>query len=392
MNKRIRLSACMMVRNEEKNLPRCLESIKDIVDEIIVVDTGSTDATMEIARAFGAKVYEHPWENDFSKHRNQSIGYATGDFVLIVDADEEIKRNAPISKLRELLRDLPDTYDALIVEVQDIQRGDVMLRFQSARVFRREAVRYIGTVHNRPVTPTGAGLVTNFLELRHYGYDLTPDEKERKFIRSTTLLKKRLEDNPEDYECHFYLAQMYMDHGMAREGMDHGARYAEYRDREEFSESIWFSLVRTAIEADEPAAAASWLRQGLERIPEDLDLYFGMVELGVRQKDIELVIRGAKHYMRIYEEQKRLPILKEKRFVYTATDRSMAWVCGAIAMTCMDFGTSALKKVESLAPGLDPSYAATLLRTIQAALQDTAIPINFDIATDEKKIVTAAGR
>ncbi|MEJ2052223.1 MAG: glycosyltransferase family 2 protein, partial [Calditrichota bacterium] len=78
------ISACMMVKNEEEMLPNCLESIKDVVDELIVVDTGSTDKTIEIAESYGAKIYHHPWENDFSKHRNQSISYATGDWFLII--------------------------------------------------------------------------------------------------------------------------------------------------------------------------------------------------------------------------------------------------------------------------------------------------------------------
>ena len=67
------LSACMIVKNEEELLPRCLESIKDAVDEIIVVDTGSTDRTVEIAESFGAKVYHHPWNDDFSAARSHAL-------------------------------------------------------------------------------------------------------------------------------------------------------------------------------------------------------------------------------------------------------------------------------------------------------------------------------
>ena len=69
----VTLSICMMVKDEEENLKRCLPSIQEIADELIVVDTGSSDSTVDIAKSFGAKVYHHPWENDFSKHWNQSI-------------------------------------------------------------------------------------------------------------------------------------------------------------------------------------------------------------------------------------------------------------------------------------------------------------------------------
>ena len=84
------VSLCMIVKNEENYLPNCLNSIKDIVDEIIVVDTGSTDKTVDIAKSFGAKVYYFPWRNNFSEARNESLKYATKDWILILDADDEL--------------------------------------------------------------------------------------------------------------------------------------------------------------------------------------------------------------------------------------------------------------------------------------------------------------
>ena len=73
------ISACMIVKNEEEFLPNCLNSIKDAVDEIIIVDTGSTDNTIAIAKNFGAKVYHHPWNDSFSEARNRYLNYASGD-------------------------------------------------------------------------------------------------------------------------------------------------------------------------------------------------------------------------------------------------------------------------------------------------------------------------
>lgn len=82
------LSLCMIVKNEETSLPKCLSSVKDVVDEMVVLDTGSTDRTPEIARNFGAKVYDFEWCNDFSAARNQSLKYVRGDWILVLDADE----------------------------------------------------------------------------------------------------------------------------------------------------------------------------------------------------------------------------------------------------------------------------------------------------------------
>jgi tetratricopeptide (TPR) repeat protein len=82
------LSLCMIVKNEELALPKCLGSVKGVVDEMVVLDTGSGDRTPEIAREFGARVYHFEWCNDFSAARNQSLKYVQGDWVLVLDADE----------------------------------------------------------------------------------------------------------------------------------------------------------------------------------------------------------------------------------------------------------------------------------------------------------------
>ena len=84
------LSLCMIVKNEEKYLSRCLESLKPMVDEMIIVDTGSTDATRDIAEVFGAKVFDFEWNDDFAAARNYSLNKASGDWILIMDADEVI--------------------------------------------------------------------------------------------------------------------------------------------------------------------------------------------------------------------------------------------------------------------------------------------------------------
>ena len=80
----------MIVKNEERFLRNCLESAKGVVDEIVIVDTGSTDGTLAIAREYGAKIIEHAWNDDFSEARNVSLQHATGTWALWLDADEEI--------------------------------------------------------------------------------------------------------------------------------------------------------------------------------------------------------------------------------------------------------------------------------------------------------------
>jgi len=92
----------MIVKNEQRWLEDCLNSVKELVDEMIIVDTGSRDNTIEIARRFGAKVFDHPWSGDFSEARNHSLGYATGDWILVLDADERIAQG-DAKRIRHLM-------------------------------------------------------------------------------------------------------------------------------------------------------------------------------------------------------------------------------------------------------------------------------------------------
>ena len=118
------ISLCMMVKNEEEFLPRCLESVKDVVDEIVIVDTGSTDRTVEIAESYGARVYHHPWENDFSKHRNQSISYASGAWILEMDADEEFF-SEDTQKIGKTLQET--NADFLYLKCYDLEKTEKVL-------------------------------------------------------------------------------------------------------------------------------------------------------------------------------------------------------------------------------------------------------------------------
>ena len=106
------ISLCLMVRNEEDSLPGCLQSAADLVDETIVVDTGSTDRTKEVAASFAAKVFDFPWIDDFAAARNECIRHATGEWIFWMDADErmdEVNRE----KLRGLFESIKPRQEEL---------------------------------------------------------------------------------------------------------------------------------------------------------------------------------------------------------------------------------------------------------------------------------------
>lgn len=89
----MKLSLSMIVKNEERFLPGCLESVKGLVDEIVIVDTGSTDGTKKIAESCRAKIIDFKWCDDFSAARNESLRHVTGDWVLYLDADERLDKS-----------------------------------------------------------------------------------------------------------------------------------------------------------------------------------------------------------------------------------------------------------------------------------------------------------
>jgi tetratricopeptide (TPR) repeat protein len=202
------VSACMIVKDEEKMLEGCLRSIRDWVTEIIVVDTGSTDRTVEIAESFGAKIFHQPWEGDFSKHRNYSIEQATGDWIFIIDADERVFEE-DVPQIFQLVNQ--DEHRFISVNVINVYgRNEEFTTFlPSERFFRRELnLRYKGIVHNQLDVPPGVRALRTGVRIKHYGYGLEPEKMKRKLARSRALLERQIEENPDNAFAHFNLAQL----------------------------------------------------------------------------------------------------------------------------------------------------------------------------------------
>ncbi|KAB2836597.1 MAG: glycosyltransferase [Candidatus Brocadia sp.] len=191
-NNRPTLSACMIVKNEEKFLSQCLTSIKGAVDEIIIVDTGSTDKTVEIAHSFGANIYRHPWNNSFSEARNHSLKYAKGDWILQIDADE-ILEQADIPLLHKFINNA--SYNVIFVAIyNELPGGCAKHYFQ--RIFRRGKAHFEGIVHNQLIFE-GKALQAE-IRFYHYGYNLSEQDMQKKYKRSGDLLRQQLAENPDN--------------------------------------------------------------------------------------------------------------------------------------------------------------------------------------------------
>jgi tetratricopeptide (TPR) repeat protein len=126
------VSLCMIVKNEQGHLARCLRSVKPLVDEMIVVDTGSSDYTSDIARIFGAKIFDFTWENDFSKARNFSLSKAAGDWILVLDADETISIK-DYEEFRRILKQSQSRSEAYRIQTRNYSNQANTVGFRSNR-------------------------------------------------------------------------------------------------------------------------------------------------------------------------------------------------------------------------------------------------------------------
>ena len=192
--RRNRISLCMIVKNEERFLDDCLDSVLGVVDEIVVVDTGSTDKTVGIAHSHGARVIDFPWTEHFAEARNQAIEAAGGDFMLTLDADERLDP-ATAHHLREAV-DQAEFDVAYLQFANADEKGPTGRRWIAPRLYRlTPGLRYIGRVHEQVAQPLAEirSLTLDALVL-HYGYRQDVFLERGKTERNTRLLEAALED------------------------------------------------------------------------------------------------------------------------------------------------------------------------------------------------------
>ncbi|MFA5857196.1 MAG: glycosyltransferase [Candidatus Pacearchaeota archaeon] len=229
----ISISVCMIVKNEEKYLENCLESIKNLASEIIIVDTGSTDNTKEIAKKYTDKVYEFSWTDNFSDARNFSLSKATKDWILSLDADEIISKQDQEKIIKIISEDITDAFlfnwrdytnriglsgwisskDDNYIE-SNVANGYLVSKV--LRLFKRKENHYFeGRIHEtvqNSIKNAGNKIYDSDIVIHHYG-NLDKEKYSTKKIEYIELLKKRLEDKDfnekkEDYICYEIASQL----------------------------------------------------------------------------------------------------------------------------------------------------------------------------------------
>lgn len=306
------LSVAMIMKDEAHNLDRALRSIKPFVDEIVVVDTGSKDESVEIAKKYTDRIYFYEWNDDFSAARNFSLQYPTCEWVLIYDADEEVKED--FEGIREFLSTLPNDVNTVYLPTisyldWDLKKIEVA---STARIFRNGTVQYKNIVHNQPVFK--GKVVEAPFPIYHYGYIWTRKLKQKKYDRTKTLLVRMLEKDLDIGEKLYYLCQLYKTESI------YGKKEEQYRifndiyklvlENKIFSNIAFEVFFIHAMELHSKGlyeTAHKLLDFSLKVNSKNPDTYYGLLALAEAKDDYQQIIEYGEKFLQEIDEVMNSP-------------------------------------------------------------------------------------
>jgi tetratricopeptide (TPR) repeat protein len=295
------LSLCMIVRDEQQMLPRCLAAVAGAVDEIVLVDTGSNDETIEIARSFGARVIEHEWSGSFAQARNVSFDAARGDWLIYLDADEVL-----VPEDAALLRALTGRtwreafYLSETNYTGDLQDGTAVAH-NALRVFRnRPEYRFEGRVHEQ-IAQRLPGYLPERIEatsirVEHYGYLGVVRDERQKSSRNIELLRLQQAESAPSAFLHYNLGCEYAaagDDAAALAELERSWELLEAADRDAhgFAPALASRLVKALRACGRPRDALERAEDALERFPGFTDLVLeqarALIALGERERAVD---------------------------------------------------------------------------------------------------------
>ena len=282
--KRIHISQCMIVKNEEKNIERALSWGKEIMWEQIVVDTGSTDRTVEIAETLGARVCTFPWIDDFAAAKNFAIGQCSGQWIALLDADEYMAAE-DLDKLVNIIEDLDSRgLDGLSTGWQQLNdEGEIFSSGTQVRFFRNlPDIRYRRRIHEQLESTAGRELrlgdAVKELSIFHTGYQGQDFEEKKKSGRNRKLILEELKENPGDYEMMGYMGDECLgdgDQDEAREWYERSIKHMppQLPDNDQRS-AVTFTRLLMLLSEEEKMAWAELeviYSQAVSRFPREAD-------------------------------------------------------------------------------------------------------------------------
>lgn len=210
----LKISACYIAKNEAENLAKSIKSLKNQVNEIVVVDTGSTDNTIVVARKLGARVYSFPWQDDFSKARNFALSKAKGDWLVLLDADEYFTAKTA-GNIRQVIRQAQQA-DGLLIQMvnYDVDKAEIQDYFYQLRIVRnQQRLHYEGKIHEELKLSDGKSMKflripPEMLEIYHTGY--ASSVSRQKLERNLKLLQQAVDNGQSEIDLARYFCDCYL--------------------------------------------------------------------------------------------------------------------------------------------------------------------------------------
>lgn len=309
---------CMIVRNEEKNLPRCLQSVKSVVREIVIVDTGSTDRTKSIAQSFDAQIYDFAWTDNFADARNFSLEHSRGDWNLWMDADEELCM-ADVPALRALMSE--EERDLIAVPMVhyygSLPADDARAHLSASyRLFRaHRGIRFTGSIHehldlSKIKIPESNG--NNMLKLLHYGYMEEEVAEREKGRRNLRLLLAELGKNPANPWLHYHIACEYCRQESFREAfLECDTAIKGFLEKELLPPSLVYKLkYDILIKTGNTGAAWPGIEKAVALYPDYVDLSYYMGIILLMNKQYDRAVEAFKYCLGLGEDNPRYLILR----------------------------------------------------------------------------------
>lgn len=250
----MKISACMIVKNEENNIEKCINSYKDVVDEIIVVDTGSTDTTVDIATKLGASIYHFEWVNDFSKAKNFALSKATGKWVIFLDADEYFDP-LKAQNIPALIKKYGvGKTEILACKMYNIDEatGSNLADFVQTRIFKNTGnIRYVNAIHERLSSRSkhinAVYIEENDLVIYHTGY--SEDRIIIKAERNLELLLLELEKPTVDPSMYHFLSDTYLTLKDYDKAIEYAQKFLDNRVKlEGLNNKVYQNLITAMVE------------------------------------------------------------------------------------------------------------------------------------------------
>jgi glycosyltransferase involved in cell wall biosynthesis len=294
------ISLCMIVKDEADYLPTCLESVRGFVDEIIIVDTGSTDDTVAIAEAAGAKVHSFNWTNDFAVARNESLRHATSEWILYLDADERLD-DVNKSKITTLLLQHPDAIALNMRVVIPQPKQNIISGFSLdyCRMFRNlPDIRFEIPVHEQiipSILRMGGKILKTDVTIDHWGFGMKQHRRDNRNERNVRLLEAEVAKNPRDAFIHYHLAITYRTVGKIDSAIRHFEMVISLNDlKPALMANTSMFLAQLYLTKENWDQAQRECERALSIAPSEAFPYYMLATIALSRDDVQTAIRHLK--------------------------------------------------------------------------------------------------